>query len=55
MAVKRREVKSKEKMKDTSRVLNAEFQKIARRDRKSTQRNRGKKQNLTTKQEASQQ
>ena len=44
IAVKRREAKSKGE-KERYKHLNAEFQKIARRDRKSTQRNRGKKQN----------
>ena len=49
VAVKRREVKSKGK-KERYKHLNAEFQRIARRDKKaflsrSTQRNRGKQQN----------
>ena len=48
IALKRREVKSKEK-KERYTHLNAEFQRIARRDKKaflrSMQRNRGKQQN----------
>ena len=48
IAVKRREVKNKRK-KETYTHLNAEFQRIARRDKslpqRSMQRNRGKQQN----------
>ena len=47
IAVKRREVKGKEE-KERYSHLNAEFQRIARRDKKaslSDQRNRGKQQN----------
>ena len=49
ISVKRREVKSKEE-KERYKHLNAEFQRIARRDKKafvqqSVQRNRGKQQN----------
>ena len=49
MAVKRREVKSKGE-EERYKHLNAEFQRIARRDKKaffqpSMQRNRGKQQN----------
>ena len=43
IAVKRREVKSKGE-KERYKHLNAEFQRIARRDKRSMQRNRGKQQ-----------
>ena len=42
--VKRREVKTKGE-KERYKHLNAEFQRIARRDKRSMQRNRGKQQN----------
>ena len=41
IAVKRREVKSKGE-KETYKYLNAEFQRIARRDKKAFHRNQGK-------------
>ena len=44
IAVKRRKAKSKGE-KERYKHLNAEFQRIARRDKRSIQRNRGKQQN----------